>query len=406
MAPRSAAPHRWSHRPAKQLAFNKPPIATTAPVALALRSLSSRHSPSRHESPKGFCWTWSLLVVAFHIAVGNVTKAEDPDRLAAAGLVRQGNLWVLKEESDWLARTARLRPLEKSVLSAQQMYAAELLHNERRFGELEQLRRQVREWQRLAAGPDVSKNTKARLADQVRANQQLIATLEKETADPREADRSPPVQQALIDWIDRRAELAEALLADRGLAASLAARYAEFQRDPGVLAALGDVAARRRLGPSRTFELQAAALDKLAANLFRPSLPVYRQHGVWHVNVVLEERAARTLNFSPNGTEHFLAASLLESAGVAVDQHAPDMLIQTSGGRTVRGKRIVLASLRIGSVVLTNVAAVALPPDGEDLGSVLAGKGLAGQRLEIDPTRLEARLTTLEAGEPAAKSNR
>ncbi|MBX9791170.1 MAG: retropepsin-like domain-containing protein [Pirellulales bacterium] len=349
----------------------------------------------------------SLLVVACLAAATSLANAEDFARLAATGLLRQGNLWVLKEESDWLARIARLRPLEKSALSAQQKYAAELLHNERRFGELEQLRRQVQELQRLAAGTEVSKGTKARLADQIRANQQLIATLEKEVADPREADRSPSVRQALIDWIDRRAELAEALLADRGLAASLAARYAELQRDPGVLAALGDVAARRRLGPSRTFELQAAALDKLATNLFSQPLPVYRQHGIWHVNVVLEERAARTLNFSPNGTEHFLAASLLESAGISVDPHAPDILIQSSGGRTVCGKRIVLANLRIGNVVFTKVAAVALPPEGEDLGSVLAGKQLAGHRLDIDPARLEAHLTPNAAPpEPAAAPNR
>ncbi|MGD9649085.1 MAG: retropepsin-like aspartic protease [Pirellulales bacterium] len=291
-------------------------------------------------------------------------------------------------------------------MSAQQGYATALLGNERRFAELEQLRRQVRELQRLAGGSDVSKRTKAQLAEQVRVNQQLIETIEKEVADPREADRSPLVRQALVQWIDRRAALIEALLADRSVAANLASRYAELERDPGVLVALGDTSTRRRLGPSRTFELQSAALDKLAASLFGDTLPVYRQHGQWRVSVVLEERSARTLNFSPNATEHLLAASLLESAGISVDAQAPDVVIQTSGGRALHAKRIVLAKFRVGSVVLTNVAAIALPPEGEDLGSVLAGQRLDGYRLEIDEARLQAGLLAAESPQPPDASNR
>jgi hypothetical protein len=347
-----------------------------------------------------------LLLVALLSSRGHGAWAEDAELLAKAGLIRQGNLWVLKQESDWLARVARLRPLEKSALSAQERYAVASIANERRFAELEELRRQVRELQRLAAGSDVSKRAKEQFADQVRVNQQLIGTLEKEVADPREADRSPSVRQALIEWIDRRAALVEALLAGRSVAANLAARYAELERDPAVLAALGGASTRRRLGPSRTFEIQAAALDKLAASLFDEAIPVYRLHGQWRVNVVLEERAARTLNFSPDDTEHLLAASLIEAAGIAVDPKAPDIVIQTSGGRALHGKRIVLSKLRIGSVVLANVAAVALPPEGEDLGSALAGKGLDGHRLEIDPARLQAKLLAPESPEPTNAANR
>jgi hypothetical protein len=181
----------------------------------------------------------------------------------------------------------------------------------------------------------------------------------------------------------------------------LAQRYVELASDPGILVALGDTATRRRLGPSRTFEIQTAALEKLSTALFSQVFPVYREHGLWRVNVVLEERAARTLNFSPAGTEHLLAASLLEAAEIKVDPQTPEITIQTSGGRAVRGRRIELATLRIGNSVLTNVPAIALPPEGEDLGSVLGGKALAGHQLEIDEPRLQARVISADAKKTA-----
>ena len=327
-------------------------------------------------------------------------RPEEPAVLTAAGLVRQGNLWVLEEEANWLAHVANLRPLEKSAASAEQQFLAALAANEQRFAELEQLRKQVRELQRLAASSDVSRRTKLQLAEQVRVNQELIRGLEREVADPREADRAATVRKSLIEWIDRRATLAEALLADRSQAKSLAQRYAALASDPGILVALGDTATRRRLGPSRTFEIQAASLDKLSAALFSDIFPVYRDHGLWRVNVVLEERAARTLNFSPEGTEHLLTASLLEAAEIKVDPQAPEITIQTSGGRAVRGRRIELAKLRIGNRVLTKVPAIALSPEGEDLGSVLGGKALADYRLEIDRARLQAKVLS-GAAEPA-----
>jgi hypothetical protein len=346
-----------------------------------------------------WCGTAGLLLVLLGSTA--VAWPEEPDELTAAGLVRQGNLWVLGEEASWLAHVAYLRPLEKSAASAEQQFQAALAANVQRFAELEQLRKQVRELQRLASSSDVSQRTKLQLADQVRVNQELIRELEREVSEPREADLASGVRKSLINWIDRRAALAEALLTDRSQAMVLAMRYAELASDPGILVALGDTTTRRRLGPSRTFEIQMAALDKLSAALFSDVFPVYRDHGLWRVNVVLEERAARTFNFSPQGTEHFLAASLLESAGITVAPQAPEITIQTSGGRAVRGRRIELAKLRIGNRVLTKVPAIALSPEGEDLGSVLGGKALAGNRLEIDPARLQARVRGGET-EPAA----
>ena len=387
--------------------YSNPSLATTAPVVRALRSRGgvpllgrglARAGRWRYVAP-----LWLLVLVGFQA----VARPDEPAVLTAAGLVRQGNLWVLGDEASWLAQVAHLRPLEKSASSAEQQYHAALAANEQRFAELEQLRKQVRELQRLAASADVSQRTKLQLADQVRVNQELIRGLEREVADPREADRSTSVRKSLVEWIDRRAALAEALLADRSQATSLALRYAELASDPGILVALGDTATRRRLGPSRTFEVQTAALDKLSAALFSETLPVYREHGLWRVNVLLEERAARTLNFSPEGAEHLLAASLLEAAEIKVDPQAPEVTIQTSGGRAVRGRRIELAKLRIGNLVLTKVPAIALPPEGEDLGSVLGGKAPGGHRLQIDRARLQARVLASEsdkaAGDEAGK---
>jgi hypothetical protein len=340
---------------------------------------------------------WLLILISLPV----VARADESAALTAAGLVRQGNLWVLADEAAWLAQVAHLRPLEKSAAAAAQQFQVALAANEQRFAELEQLRKQVRELQRLAASSDVSQRTKLQLANQVRVNQELIRGLELEVADPRTADRAASVRKALVDWIDRRAALAEALLADRSQATSLAQRYVELASDPGILVALGDTATRRRLGPSRTFEIQTAALEKLSTALFSQVFPVYREHGLWRVNVVLEERAARTLNFSPAGTEHLLAASLLEAAEIKVDPQTPEITIQTSGGRAVRGRRIELATLRIGNSVLTNVPAIALPPEGEDLGSVLGGKALAGHQLEIDEPRLQARVISADAKKTA-----
>lgn len=380
--------------------YNIPFVATTAPVVPTLRSLVNTRLAKRGPvRATRWCCTAGLLLL-----LGGATAVawpEQPAVLTAAGLVRQGNLWVLGEEATWLAHVAHLRPLEKSAAAAEQQFQVALVSNVQRFAELEQLRKQVRELQRLAASSDVSQRTKLQLADQVRVNQELIRGLEREVADPREADLAAGVRKSLIAWIDRRAALAEALLTDRSQAMNLASRYAELASDPGVLVALGDTTTRRRLGPSRTFEIQAAALEKLSAALFSDVFPVYRDHGLWRVNVVLEERSARTFNFSPEGTEHFLAASLLDAAGIALNPQAPEISIQTSGGRSVRGRRLELAKLRIGNRVLTKVPAIALSPEGEDLGSVLGGKALAGYRLQIDRTRLQARVLSGET-EPAA----
>lgn len=391
-----------SHRPTPRGGYNNPSRATTAPVVRALRSRGDELLSGRGQARAGRWHYIAPLWLLVLVGLPAVTRSDEPAVLTAAGLVRQGNLWVLGDEASWLAQVAHLRPLEKSASSAEQQYQAALAANLQRFAELEQLRKQVRELQRLAASSDVSQRTKLQLADQVRVNQELIRGLEREVADPREPDRSAGVRKSLVEWIDRRAALAEALLADRSQATSLAQRYAELASDPGILVALGDTATRRRLGPSRTFEIQTAALDKLSAALFSETLPVYREHGLWRVNVVLEERAARTLNFSHEGTEHLLAASLLEAAEIKVDPQAPEITIQTSGGRAVRGRRIELAKLRIGNRVLTKVPAIALSPEGEDLGSVLGGKALSGHRLEIDRTRLQAKVLTVEADKGGA----
>ena len=95
-----------------------------------------------------------------------------------------------------------------------------------------------------------------------------------------------------------------------------------------------------------------------------------------------------------------IPATLAKAAGVKIDDAARPTTYVVDGQRRLAVQKVTIPQIRLAGVVLKNVAAFVLPPEGEDLGAKLGHDAYDHLDCRIDGRRLTMRVTTPPTTKP------
>lgn len=300
--------------------------------------------------------------------------------LAQHGLVRLGRrTWVVADERKLREQLERLPRLRESIVTAERDLDAAIAANRERWTAA----------QPLAAA---AKQNLAKLSpgDPQRAVvEEQLAGLERSAARPALLGAQPGVRQQAIALSARRNELLASIASIRAISKALDATYAQLARRPELTAALRQAGDEQRLGPARNYaaeEPRLAEFESLAATAW---VPVYLLAGQMRVAALVGERTSVTFSYRDASDQPLvLTRSAAEAAGVVPEANAPREMIEAAPGRKVPAQQVTIPQLRLGKLLLKEVAGYVLAPEHEDLGNRLGGLALQGHAVRPQPERL------------------
>jgi predicted aspartyl protease len=117
---------------------------------------------------------------------------------------------------------------------------------------------------------------------------------------------------------------------------------------------------------------------------------LYQESGRLRVGAIVNETTPITVTWQTSHDPTVLTVSMAEAAGIADVSSGEAVPITLAQGRQFIARRVAVPSIRLGSLVLQNVPALILPPDGEDLGAQLGLEALGDHyaRVELEKLRL------------------
>jgi hypothetical protein len=350
------------------------------------------------------------LAIAFCIAAaeaGNLAQADEAadarQVLEAAALTNSGGLWICPEEIEFRRWLDAADPIERQYQAVQQALDDHIRRNDAAGRELASKRREMKaiEKKRAATAGTVIGPTKEQLDRSYSDLQKRVAQLRKEFRKPDRFAEYQPVRDEAIRLANARASVTLAAIALRGKLVAMTARYERLGAQHEIVTALAAQTPPHRLGPAKEYSAEAAKrlarLDKIASSA---SMPIFREDN--HLRFVAVVCDSMPITFSlreSDGPTH-LPSSMAQSLGIAVD-NLPKAEY-AFGGRKLVCQKIVLPSVRIANREFKNVAALLLPPEGDDLGAKLGRDAYAGYHLEADLASLRA---TVVEGELSAGSS-
>jgi hypothetical protein len=326
----------------------------------------------------------ALAVVAAILGGGPTTLQADEEAaravLAQHGLARLGRrTWVVPEERKLREQYERLPRLRESIVTAERDLDAAIEANRERWNAAQPL---------VAA----AKQSLAKLSpgDPQRAIvEQQIASLERGATRPALLGAQPGIRQQVIALSSTRNELLAGIASIRPIGATLETKYAELAGRAEVSVALRQLGDDQRLGPARNYAADLPRLVEFESLAATAWVPIYSLAGQTRVAALVGERTPVTFSWNDASDQPLvLTHSAAEAAGVTPDAGVPRETIEAAPGRKVAAQKVTIRQLRLGKLLLENVAGYVLAPDDEDLGNRLGGLTLAGHAVRLVPERL------------------
>jgi hypothetical protein len=205
------------------------------------------------------------------------------------------------------------------------------------------------------------------------------------------ADEQSEFAKAALQLHTARLDLMNQLVWCRRLHAAIGSRYESLRTDSQVMQAIGAPGGQARLGPIEPHDAIGRRLARFEEDVLTGAVPLIQRGTRFRFAAILGDVAA-TFSYSGPDGESVVTPSLLKSAGMAVPEDAERVTVQIDE-RRIPARRITLNSVRVGAHELRNVPALAVGPEGEDLGARLGGAAFEDYRVELDGPGLLLRLT-------------
>ncbi len=347
-------------------------------------------------------WAGTFSVVGV-LALGHPARGDEADarrRLVGQGLTQLRSHWICRDEIMLRRQLARLPGLEREFNAARrevQSMIVELDGYRERLEELQAIGGRLR--QRLDRD-SLSLSVRGRVEKDLLGTAAAATDIQgKIREDLNGRDETSLLTLAAVRLVNARSTLAMAILAIDRHTLEMNEEYALLGADETIAKSLGAVGPLERLGPAEVYEGRdrRRRIDRLSAEIFSDHVPVYLRSGHFRLSVVVGDQTPATFSYRGDQPHTIIPATLVQSAGIEIDtSRSPDRLFDSGLKRTILVHKVTIPKLRIGEYVLENVAALALESGGEDLGAVLGRDALADYRVELDPRRLDFRMTPLE----------
>lgn len=352
--------------------------------------------PKRASGPIRSCAAiWSAQCVVAWIAVAGVslgqsTGADPRQTLAASGLTNLGDAWLCAGEIEARRWFDALEPLERQYQATQRVVDDRVKSNENakkelahKKGELKKVAAKIAANDPAALGP-----TRDQLKQTAKELEEQISRLRRAYKNTTKLAEYQPARDEVIRLANARAALTIAAAALRRQLDGFPPEYERLSKVAAVTAALKQLGPPHRLGTGRNYAADAAErlsrIDKVTQSNV---VPIYRDDD--HARLLTIVDGATPVTFSirhSDGPTH-LPHSLAKSLNLLAED-APEVSY-TVGNRKLKCRRIQIKSIAFGNVELRDVEALALPPEGEDLGAKLGNAAYAGHYFDVDFSQLK-----------------
>jgi hypothetical protein len=321
----------------------------------------------------------SLLPFRQALSAGAKHSPSPEERLQKVhGLVRlSGGIWGLPLEAELKERLAQLPQLRESVVIAEKELEERAAANRRA-------------WTEAAPAMETLKQALGRLSptdpQRIPLAQQLT-NLETTVSEPSRLSLRGEVRARLVAFSRDRSLLQLALLWIRAKVPKLVDEYARLTKIADLATAVKQLG-NEKLGPLKNYGLEMKRLAEYDKLVFTDWLPAYQQTGQTRFSAIVNEQAPVTFTWSEDTDGKLLIpASILEPCDLSLPEDSPSQTIKL-GDRSLTVCNVTIPTLRLGRHVAKNLAALVLPPEGEDLGAQLPRHVLAGLRINIELDRL------------------
>ncbi|MEX0865996.1 MAG: hypothetical protein WD030_01475 [Pirellulales bacterium] len=339
-----------------------------------------------------------LLLLSWVVAVapiqagetGRLSEQAARQRLAEAGLSNEGFLWLLPAEERLVRQLDSLDRLAREVRNAEKRVDALIEQNESRRRELLQTEQLLRQLEAAVNDPRPTAEQKAQLKQRIEVVKARRAQLRQLYLPSEKFAEHHQVRHEVIRWINARNELGLLIRLLPEARFELQAAYEQLERQPVIVAALAAAGEQHRLGSGRDYDRRLSRLHEFEPLAFSQVVPLYIAAGRPRVSALVNERAVATFTWEEASGPTLLPESLLARAG-ATDLAAAPVEQLRYGGRTLRGRAVTVAYLRLGDRVASDVSVLALPPEHEDVGCVLRTGSISNflSKPNFDKVRLE-----------------
>lgn len=344
-----------------------------------------------------------LLLLLGSAAVATAQRAEPQQQLRTLGLTPLGRTWLCEDERLLREHLEEVDRLERPFFVARDRHQTLLAQYEiyqTKIKQIEALREQNKT--RLKQTSSANLAGRQQLESEGRRLDESLSQVEKSVREELDAgDEHSPLTASAIELTNARNALAVTVLAVHRHHARMRQCYAELQGDPQTGAALAALGPEATLGPIENYSLLLPRrLDRLSEAVFTDTLPFYRRSGQFRISLIVNERAPMTFSYlAAEDGPTMIPASLAQLAGLTTDEAARRKQFEF-GARTVAGREVVIPQLRLGRFVIRDVPAWVLPPEAEDLGARLTPAAFEHYQPDLDPKRLELRLTPAGPSSP------
>ncbi len=331
-------------------------------------------------------WAATCVVLLAWTAVEEMPAGERLLRQAGLRRWEGSQVWLLEDEFQMQALLGELDPVHRRIVRLQSELTEKTMENQLLWQATRQQSEVLR--QKLAQAPT---------GDLQRPQwERQLRQLESQGVDPAKLSSVAPVRSLLVQLTDLRLRLALSVITIRRLHQQMLSEYELLAKNPGITRALRARGENHRLGPLRKgYEFQLKRLERHEGLAFSHWVPLYQQSDRTRFGGIVHERVPAVFTWQDSSQETLIPATLVESAGLTFLEDAETVEISLESQRRLQTRRVVLPTLRFGGVVLRDVSALMLPPEGEDIGPRIGPAGLSGYMVELEPERLRARFQPL-----------
>jgi clan AA aspartic protease (TIGR02281 family) len=181
------------------------------------------------------------------------------------------------------------------------------------------------------------------------------------------------------------------------------AKYGELSGNAEVSQALKDLSQstkiQHKLGPSKDLAKAIQWLAKLEGSVQTETVELHREHGVDHVDVMLNGKGPIKMVFDTGAGPTTLSAAV--AADLRLKPTGRTVPLVVADGTKVTAKEMIIRSVTVGRLTVRDVTCVVMPKDKGDVSPLLGQSFL--QRFDFKYTQGAGRLvlTKVEPDEPA-----
>jgi len=311
----------------------------------------------------------------------------DTSVLEEAGLIRQGDVWLLPAERKARDQLAGLPQLRDSIQVLQRDLDDRIKQNRQAY----ETSKPVREALEQSLSRLASNDSKRRPLEQ-----QLAAERAK-AAPPEKLGGVSNVRSMIARLSQQRIDLTLQLLSLRQVIPDLIQTYSGLAKIREVRAAIKQLGRGSRLGPLRPLDSELRKLSEFDSVVLTSNVPVWLQSGHVRFTAIVDERHPLTLTWKEYpGHGLVLTTSTAQALDVRPIAGRAKESLTFAKERKVAAQRTSIPSLRLGRWVLPDLPAWILAPEGEDLGSQLDSSALDNYVARCEPAALRLTLQSRE----------